>query len=216
MSRHQNHNMAISSPCSSCLICQEVDIQQAGQLSFTFWPGGFCSWSRFMAPVISRHQSLRASSFAQHKSHLGTPSPPHFKYAPPALPQFAQDKKGNIYTGFAWDDPPLPVSVFRALISTAGQAQAETCEGEARMLQAAWERQPLSPARLGGGTCRQEAEVPSSISAPPPSSCKREEAAREQGAAGVGKGAEPGARFAQSSLSSFLLLSPRLTRRGQR
>lgn len=43
------------------------------------------------------------------------------------------------------------------------------------MLQAARERQPLSPARLGGGTCRQEAEVPSSISAPPPSSCKREE-----------------------------------------
>lgn len=43
------------------------------------------------------------------------------------------------------------------------------------MLQAARDRQPLSPARLGGGTCRQEAEVPSSISAPPPSSCKREE-----------------------------------------
>lgn len=83
------------------------------------------------------------------------------------------------------------------------------------MLQAAWERQPLSPARLAGGTCRQEAEVPSSISAPPPSSCKREEAAREQGAAGVGKGAEPGATFVQSSLSSFLLVSPRLTHGGR-
>lgn len=83
------------------------------------------------------------------------------------------------------------------------------------MLQAAWERQPLSPACLGGGTCRQEAEVPSSISAPPPSSCKREEAAWEQRAAGVGKGAELGATFAQSSLSSFLLFSPRLTRRGR-
>lgn len=52
-SRHQDHNMAISSPCSSCHICQEVDIQQAGQFSFTFWPGGFCRWSQFKAPVIS-------------------------------------------------------------------------------------------------------------------------------------------------------------------
>lgn len=133
--------------------------------------------------------------------------PPHLTLNkhPLHYPSLHKTKKGNIYTGFAWDDPPLPVSVFRALISTAGQAQAETCEGEARMPQAAWERQPLSPARLGGGTCRQEAEVSSSISAPPPSSCKREEAAREQGAAGVGKGAEPGATIAQSSLSSFLL-----------
>lgn len=52
-SRHQDHNMAMSSPCSSCLIRQEVDVQQAGQFSFTFWPGGFCSWRLLLSAGIS-------------------------------------------------------------------------------------------------------------------------------------------------------------------
>lgn len=119
------------------------------QFSFTCQPGGFCSWSQFKACVISRHQSLRASSFAQCKSQLGNPSPPRFQQATPALPQFAQDRKGKIYTGFARDDPPLPVLVFRAPAPTADQAQAVASVGEARMLQATWEMQPPSPACLG-------------------------------------------------------------------
>lgn len=119
------------------------------QFSFISQPGSFCSCSQFKACIISRHQSLRASSFAQHKSQLGTPSPPCFQQAPPALPQFSQDRKGKIYTGFARDDPPLPVLVFRAPDPTAGEAQAVAPVGEVKMLQAAWEMQPPSPACLG-------------------------------------------------------------------
>lgn len=69
----------------------------------------------------------------------------------------------------------------------------------------------------GGGTCRQEAEVPSSISAPPLSSCKREEAVWELGAAGGGQRGRAGCHVCSvQSQQLFVVESLRLTCRGRR
>lgn len=86
--------------------------------------------------------------------HNTSPSwapPPHLTLNkhPLHYPPFAQDRKGKIYTDFTWDDPPLPVSVFRAPTSTAGQAQAKTSAGEARVLRAARGCSPF-PSLPGG------------------------------------------------------------------
>lgn len=74
-----------------------------------------------------------------------------------------------------------------------------------------------SPARLGGGTCTQEAPVPWSISAPPLSSCGTEEAVWEPGAAGGGQRGRAGCSVCSvQSQQLFVVESQRLTRRGQR
>lgn len=151
--------------------------------------------------------------------HNTSPSwapPPHLTLNKHSLhyPQFAQDRKGKIYTDFAWDHPPLPVSVFRALTSTAGQAQAETSAGEVRVLQAARGVQPLpQPAPGEAHAGRRQKSLPAS-------QLHRSPLAKERRLAGSSRWWAKGKSRLQGLLrpvlsSSFVVESSQLTRGGR-
>lgn len=148
--------------------------------------------------------------------HNTSPSwapPPHLTLNkhPLHYPSFAQDRKKKV----RYIQASLRITLPGPRGTNFHSRSEHPPERRGRRRQP--ERCSPSPARLEGGTCTKEAPVPWSISAPPLSSCKREEAAWEPGAAGGGQRGRAGCSVCSvQSQQLFVVESQRSTRRGQR
>lgn len=176
-------------PCSSCLIHQEEDGQQGGQSSSASLSSPVAS-----AAGVSSRLALSAGISHSGRVPLHNTSP---SWAPP--PHLTLNKHPLHYPGLHKTEKVRYIQASLGLtlpsqsrssghqlpqqvrLRPRGPRERRGCRGQPRR------RSPFPSPPGGEAHAGKEAEVPSSASAPPLSSGKREEAAREQQVVGKGK-----------------------------
>lgn len=195
-------------PCSSCLVRQEEDGQQGGQSSSASLSSPVAS-----AAGVSSRLALSAGISHSGRVPLHNTSP---SWAP--SPHLTLNKHPLHYPGLHKTEKVRYIQASLGLtlpsqsrssghqlpqqvrLRPRGPRERRGCRGQPRR------RSPFPSPPGGGGTCRQGGRSP--FKRLGSTTLLWQKRGGCPGAAGGGKGEEPGAVFAQSSLSSFSLSRP--------